>query len=183
MEYPPLEKQSASTNLATKIKILSGGQTGVDRAALDIAIELGIPHGGWCPKGRLSEDGTIPSHYQLREMDSEHYADRTRQNIIDSDGTLILYHDRLQGGTLLSNRFAEQQNKPCHKVRLARSVIRSDSRTLVTKVKAAQNWLHEHRIRTLNIAGPRGSKEPQIYSKAMEFLRLLFLEQPRLPFD
>ncbi|MCU0710533.1 MAG: putative molybdenum carrier protein [Pirellula sp.] len=180
---PALKKQSASTSLAARLKIFSGGQTGVDRAALDTAIELGIPHGGWCPKGRLSEDGVIPSQYHLVEMDSNLYADRTRQNIIDSEGTLILYHDRLQGGTLLTSRFAEQQNKPCHKVRLPRTSIRLDSRSLATKVKAARSWLQENKIQTLNIAGPRGSKEPEIYFKAKEFLRLLFFETSKLPLD
>jgi predicted Rossmann fold nucleotide-binding protein DprA/Smf involved in DNA uptake len=178
-----LKKQSASTITAASLKILSGGQTGVDRAALDIAIELGIPHGGWCPKGRVSEDGVIPSQYQLVEMESELYADRTRQNIIDSEGTLILYHERLQGGTLLTSRFAEQQNKPCHKVRLTRVPQPSGSKSLAVKIKAARKWLYENKIYTLNVAGPRGSKEPEIYLRAKEFLKLLLTEPPKLPLD
>ena len=178
-----MKKQSASIVPAATLKLFSGGQTGVDRAALDIAIELGIPHGGWCPKGRVSEDGVIPSQYQLIEMESDLYADRTRQNIVDSDGTLILYHERLQGGTLLTSRFAEQQKKPCHKVRLTRISQQSDSRSLGGKIKAARKWLHENKIYTLNVAGPRASKEPEIYFRAKEFLRLLLTEPPRLPLD
>jgi hypothetical protein len=179
----PLRKHSASPERATKLTIFSGGQTGVDRAALDVAIELGIPHGGWCPKGRISEDGTIPLQYQLSEMTSDLYADRTRQNIIDSEGTLILYHERLQGGTLLTSRFAEQQNRPCHKVRLPRTMQPSESKSLMTKIKATRKWLYDNQIHTLNVAGPRGSKEPEIYLRAKEFLQLLLTEPTRLPLD
>ncbi|XZE18455.1 putative molybdenum carrier protein [Pirellulaceae bacterium SH449] len=164
-------------------KVVSGGQTGVDRAALDVAIELGIPHGGWCPRGRLSEDGVIPNRYELDEMESELYADRTRRNIVDSDGTLVLYHDRLQGGTLLTCKFAEQQGKPCLKLRLARLTPTAEKRLLNSKAKAVRTWLDENRIRTLNIAGPRGSKDPEIYSRASEFLRILFSEPPKLPLE
>ena len=88
-------------------RIISGGQTGVDQAALASAIELGIPHGGWCPLGRRSESGTIPIQYQLDEMPTRHYAARTRQNVIDSDGTLIVYSDQVSGGTLLTQQFAK----------------------------------------------------------------------------
>lgn len=178
-----MKKQSASIVPAARLKIFSGGQTGVDRAALDVAIELGFPHGGWCPRGRVSEDGVIPSQYQLIEMESELYADRTRQNIIDSEGTLILYHDRLHGGTLLTSRFAEQQSKPCHKVRLARTVQASDMKSLASKINATRKWLIENEICTLNVAGPRASKEPEIYIRAKEFLKILLTEPARLPLD
>lgn len=164
-------------------KVVSGGQTGVDRAALDVAIELGIPHGGWCPRGRLSEDGSIPNHYELVEMASDLYADRTRQNILDSDGTLVLYQDRLQGGTLLTCKFAEQTGKPCLKLRLARSTPSSARKLLASKAKVVRTWLDENQIRTLNIAGPRGSKDPEIYARASEFLRLVFSEPSKLPLD
>lgn len=179
----PLRKHSTSKETASKLKIFSGGQTGVDRAALDVAIELSIPHGGWCPKGRVSEDGVIPLQYQLIEMTTDLYADRTRQNIVDSEGTLILYHDRLQGGTLLTSRYCEQHNKPCLKVRLCRTVQSSESKPFMTKIKAARKWLYDNEIHTLNVAGPRGSKEPEIYLRAKEFLKLLLTEPPRLPLD
>ncbi|MCX7173435.1 MAG: putative molybdenum carrier protein [Proteobacteria bacterium] len=81
-------------------KIVSGGQTGVDRAALDWAVQQGIPHGGWCPKGRIAEDGAIDSRYELQETNSAKYPQRTKQNIIDSDGTLILNSGELDGGSL-----------------------------------------------------------------------------------
>ncbi len=83
-------------------KIISGGQTGVDRAALDVAIELELPCGGWCPRGRLAEDGTVPDRYPLQETRSAEYAERTERNVIDSDGTLIIATRPLTGGTALT---------------------------------------------------------------------------------
>lgn len=131
-------------------KIVSGGQTGVDRGALDAAIACNVPHGGWCPKGRLAEDGPIANCYQLVEVDSPDYAVRTEQNVIDSDGTLILYRHTLAGGTLLTNRLAQRWNKPLLRVRLEREI---DYERIVA-------WIAEYQIRILNIAGPRGSSEP-----------------------
>lgn len=144
-------------------RIVSGGQTGVDRAALDVAIELDIPHGGCCPRGRRAEDGIIPKEYQMQESDSEQYADRTRQNVLDSDGTLILYGDRLEGGTLLTARFADGQGKANHRVRLSGRI----------SFVACIEWLADQNIRILNVAGPRASKDPEIYSKAKSFLKQL----------
>jgi len=92
-------------------KIISGGQTGADRAALDVAIKLGIPHGGWIPKGRLAENGMIPAEYKLQEMPTDSYAARTEQNVIDSDGTLIVSHGKLTGGSELTLEFAIQHKK------------------------------------------------------------------------
>ena len=89
-------------------KILSGGQTGVDRAALDVAIELGVPRGGWCPKGRRAEDGVIAKQYPLRETPSTDYRERTRRNVRDADGTLIVTADELRGGTALTRALAEK---------------------------------------------------------------------------
>jgi len=80
-------------------KIISGGQTGADRAALDVAIKLSIPHGGWIPKGRKAEDGPLPEIYKLKEMPTDSYPARTEQNVIDSDGTLIIARGKLTGGT------------------------------------------------------------------------------------
>jgi hypothetical protein len=144
-------------------RIVSGGQTGVDRAALDVAIELDIPHGGWCPRGRRAEDGVIPDHYQVQEHPSEHYVDRTRQNVIDSDGTLVLYGNRLEGGTLLTARFAEEQGKAVFRVRLTGRV----------SYIACIEWLAAEEIRVLNVAGPRASKDSQIYQKSVAYLRTL----------
>ncbi|MFQ5587063.1 MAG: putative molybdenum carrier protein, partial [Thermodesulfobacteriota bacterium] len=93
--------------------IVSGGQTGVDRAALDVALELGIRCGGWCPKGRLAEDGVIDSRYHLDETGSKSYSQRTEWNVRDSDGTLILTVEEPTGGTALTIRAAEELGKPC----------------------------------------------------------------------
>jgi len=93
-------------------KIISGGQTGVDRAALAVAVFLEVPHGGWCPRGRRAEDGTIPGIYQLKETDSPHYAVRTQQNITDSDGTLVLIGGDISGGTALTITLARRYRRP-----------------------------------------------------------------------
>jgi hypothetical protein len=82
-------------------KIISGGQTGADRAALDAAIEYGVPHGGWIPKGRRTEDGRLPDRYILQETSNIGYPQRTKLNILDSDGTLIFSHGKLTGGICL----------------------------------------------------------------------------------
>jgi hypothetical protein len=148
-------------------KIVSGGQTGVDRAALDAAMELGLPHGGWCPRGRLAEDGKIPRRYQLQEADSRSYYVRTQKNVQDSDGTLILYRRMMTGGTALTKRFAEQMRKPLFYVDLAKS----------NEELALRNvwlWLRLHRIETLNIAGPRRSTAPGIQVAAKAFLLTVF---------
>ncbi len=144
-------------------RIVSGGQTGVDRAGLDAAIALNLQQGGWCPKGRLSEDGSIPSRYELQEMDTPEYPPRTEQNVIDSDATLILYQQRLSGGTLLTRRYARRWNKPhlCLDIDVARPSL-------------ARAWLDDIRPHTLNIAGPRKSNAPDIEQLALEFLLDVF---------
>jgi hypothetical protein len=144
-------------------RIVSGGQTGVDRAALDAAIELGIPHGGWCPRGRLAEDGKIPRKYQLQEADSRSYYVRTQKNVQDSDGTLVLYRRMMTAGTALTKRFAEQMRKPLFYVDLAKSNEEFALRNVWL-------WLRLHRIETLNIAGPRRSTTPGIQPAAKAFL-------------
>jgi predicted Rossmann-fold nucleotide-binding protein len=93
-------------------KLISGGQTGADRAALDVAIDLGIPHGGWLPKGRKTEAGRLPAKYQLNELPTDSYPKRTEQNVIDSDGTLIVSHGPLTGGSDYTRQMAEKHGKP-----------------------------------------------------------------------
>src|SRR5262245_12256199 len=95
-------------------KIISGGQTGVDRAALDVAILRGIPHGGYCPMGRLAEDGPIPAHYHLTELLSKEYPVRTRENVLAGDGTLILHRGRPRGGTAYTIEVAQERSKPLY---------------------------------------------------------------------
>jgi hypothetical protein len=144
-------------------RIISGGQTGVDRGALDAAIALGVDHGGWCPKGRLAEDGFIPARYKLRETDSSDYPQRTEQNVVDSDGTLILFRPPLQGGTELTRRLARRHRKPCLLVDLA---VEFDA----GRVSA---WIRRHRIQVLNVAGPRESTAPGIAREAERLLAAL----------
>lgn len=145
-------------------RIVSGGQTGVDRAALDVAIALGIPHGGWCPLGRIAEDGKIPDRYQLEEHPSPKYSDRTKRNVLDSDATLVLYGTLLGGGTFKTFRYAENLGKPCLKIRLSHPWT----------IECVQEWLSNNRVQTLNVAGPRASKEPELYQRTVDFLYELF---------
>lgn len=142
-------------------RIVSGGQTGVDRAALDVAIALGIDHGGWCPAGRLSEDGSIPSRYQLEETDSSEYPVRTERNVIDSDATLILSINRLTGGTRLTKRMCDRHGKPHLIVRIDRE-----------SEQVVRDWLCQQRPASLNVAGPRESTSPGIYERSRTFLLL-----------
>lgn len=144
-------------------KIVSGGQTGVDRAALDAAIALGIPHGGWCPKGRLAEDGIIPAQYELVETDSPDYAQRTEQNVLDSDATLILCRGEPTGGTELTRRLAQRHRKPLLVVDLRKPLDRTTVR----------RWLTTHARSTLNVAGPRESQSPGIHAEATSLLQSL----------
>ena len=145
-------------------RIVSGGQTGVDRGALEAAIELGIAHGGWCPSGRLAEDGPIDARYNLQETNERDYAVRTERNVIDSDGTLILYQVRLSGGTLLTNRLAKRHGKPLFRVRIDRTA----------DLNAIAQWISEHQVSVLNVAGPRESSQPGIQQRAKELVIKLF---------
>ncbi len=146
-------------------KIISGGQTGVDRAGLDFAIETGIEHGGYCPKGRRAEDGRIPAKYNLIETESADYEERTERNLTESDGTLIMYIGKMRGGTLLTSALCRKEGKPC-------LIIDLNHLTEGT-ARDFTKWLMDNGIRVLNIAGGRESVVP-IYSKAMECLRFLF---------
>lgn len=145
------------------MKIVSGGQTGVDRAALDIAIQLNIPHGGWCPKGRLAEDGTIPVKYALTETNSSEYSERTKLNIRDSDGTLILVPDalvKISDGTQLTKQEVAEKNKPYLIIQLNQA----------GNIEQIADWIKLNKIEILNIAGPRESTCPGIYQQCREFL-------------
>ena len=141
-------------------RIVSGGQTGVDRGGLEAAIALGIDHGGWCPLGRLAEDGEIPSEYRLTESESAEYRVRTERNVIDSHGTLILYRDGLSGGTKYTHKMAKKHFKPCYLIDLTRELNVADVRA----------WLEQHRISVLNVAGPRESSHPGISAEARDAL-------------
>ena len=143
------------------LAIVSGGQTGVDRAALDVARELGLRAGGWCPRGRRAEDGPIPDRYPLRETPSSSYPLRTEWNVRDSDGTLILHRGALRGGTALTRRLARRLGRPLLAVDLVAPPAAG----------AVRAWLAHERIATLNVAGPRESEQPGIHAASATFLR------------
>ncbi len=142
-------------------KIISGGQTGVDRAALEVASDLGLESGGWVPKGRRAEDGIIPDHYPVKETPSRDYEQRTEWNVRDSDGTLILTTSKPEGGTAYTLEMAQKLDKPFYVVDLL------SPRNLAS----IQYWIEYEKIKTLNVAGPRESRVPGIRSMAMEFIK------------
>jgi hypothetical protein len=144
-------------------RIISGGQTGVDRAALDVALALGIPCGGWCPKGRRAEDGAIPDLYPLQETDSSRYPVRTAMNVRQADATLILTRGEPDRGTALTRDLAVRYQKPLLVVNLDAPITPA----------AAARWLRDSHVAILNIAGPRLSSAPGIDSQATAFLRKL----------
>lgn len=151
--------------------IISGGQTGADRAALDAAIELNIPYGGWCPKGRIDEKGIIPEKYRNLtpisgefQTEQENYDTRTKPNIRDSDGTLILVPElplppKIKDGTLLTIKEVERQNKPHLTIDLSESMEK--------KINAIVSWVEKHHIQILNVAGPRETSSPGIYQDSL----------------
>jgi hypothetical protein len=148
-------------------KIVSGGQTGADRAALDVAIEHNIPHGGWIPKGRLAEDNPLPDHYHLKEMPTNSYPARTERNVIDFDGTLIVSHGKLTGGSDLTRKFAIKHGRSWLHIDLNQT----NHTDAAVKIK---EWIIQEEIEVLNVAGPRASKDPHIYNKVMEILELVY---------
>jgi|SRR6516164_861697 hypothetical protein len=152
-------------------KIVSGGQTGVDRAALDVARELGIPCGGWCPRGRRAEDGAIPERYPLQETENSAYPQRTEWNVRDSDGTLVLTRGRPRGGTALTIELAGRLEKPC-------LVVDLDDKCFPAIVQA---WADNNRIWILNVAGPRESECPGIYADAVQLFRQIFSKASNVP--
>ncbi len=145
-------------------KVVSGGQTGVDRAALDAAMGLGIAHGGWIPRGRITEDGPLPDTYKLEEMPTDSYKARTEQNVIDSDGTLIISRGTPKGGTDYTRIMALKHGKQLLHIDLALLANLKDAASLIS------SWIKMHRIETVNVAGPRASKDPAIYQEALTIL-------------
>ncbi len=149
-------------------KIISGGQTGVDRAALDFALNAGIPHGGFCPMGRLAEDGPLDSKYQLTELQTDDYSVRTEANVLSADGTLVLYRLRPDRGTGLTLQLCREKRVPVFEIDLM-------GRTEAVMRDRFRQWLDQNAINTLNIAGNRESRGP-VYTKAMQVLELLLAE-------
>ena len=146
-------------------KIISGGQTGADRAALDWAMANGIPYGGWCPQGRLAEDGMIDTRYELRETPETDYLQRTEWNVRDSDATVIFsLAPQLTGGSLATAELASGLGKPCLHL--------SGLQDAPDNVRQLASFLHRHEVRVLNVAGPRASGEPQVGA----FIQTIFEE-------
>lgn len=154
-------------------KIISGGQTGADQSALDVAIKFNIPHGGWIPKGRKTENGPLHEKYQLMEMESTDYRERTRKNIMVSDGTVIISRGRLSGGSKLTQSYAKVLGKPNTYLDLLNT---EDFEAAIF----LKSFIQENQIRTLNVAGPRLSHHPWIYGDVKTILEtalyLLFLD-------
>ena len=144
-------------------KIISGGQTGVDRAALDFALENGIGCGGWCPMGRLAENGVIPDYYPLQETESEIYEVRTEKNVADSDGTIIFNEGfTLKGGTLYTYGMLMKHAKPV--------LVLDIDDDFDANYFELKKWMRKNKIDVLNIAGPRESTLPGIYEKVKMYL-------------
>jgi hypothetical protein len=135
------------------VKIISGGQTGVDRVGLDVALKLGIEHGGYVPKGRKAEDGIIPEKYAMQVLNRGGYPSRTKKNIEISDGTVVFIKGPLQGGCKLTVQYAESINKPVLLINFAQIQIS-------VAILLLRSWLQSKRIDILNVAGPRLSKDP-----------------------
>jgi hypothetical protein len=151
-----------------KLKIISGGQTGVDRAALDFAMENSVPAGGYCTKDRRAENGTIPEIYPLTELESREYRRRTEANVLESDGTLIFVWKISSGqGSQSTIMFCEKHQKPYR-------VCNIDELSDINNYCDLHQWLVRNEIKILNIAGNRESEDPGIYKKTIEALNLLF---------
>ncbi|MFW6148187.1 MAG: YpsA SLOG family protein [Thermodesulfobacteriota bacterium] len=148
-------------------KIVSGGQTGADRAALDIAMKFAIPHGGWVPKGRKTENGSLPDKYQLKELSTASYTKRTEQNVLDSDATLLISHGKLAGGSAYTRRKAVQHSRPWLHIDLTKTRGFEAARTI-------NLWIARHTIEILNVAGPRASEDPEIYQATVDLLQTVF---------
>src|SRR5438128_2705962 len=145
------------------LKVISGGQTGVDRGALDAALALAVECGGWCPAGRLAEDGEIPSRYPVVELPSAGYAERTAQNVADSDGTLIISNGEPIGGTRETIARCEERHKP----------YLSIDHLMVSTYEAVEfvlRFVDNHHIRVMNVAGPRASQWPEGHETAQQIV-------------
>lgn len=145
-------------------RIVSGGQTGADRGALDAAIELGVEHGGACPAGRRAEDGRIPDQYRLTETASADYAERTEKNVVDSDGTLLVTRGPATGGSALTARLNRRHHRPLLHIDL------EEDGDLAGRAAAIREWLAAHSIQILNVAGPRESSSPGIAHEVRNLL-------------
>ena len=152
-------------------KIISGGQTGADQAALDAAIEMGTPHGGWVPLGRMTENGRLSRRYKMQEINAIDYDQRTELNVIDSDGTLLFSQGELKGGSALTKRLARKHLKPCLHIDI-------ETMSEYKAVEIIKSWLEVRNIETLNVAGPRASESPVIYDIVLNIMKSVLYPPP-----
>jgi len=165
----PLPANGTVSRWPPRVKeIVSGGQSGVDRGALDAALAVGLPHRGWCPRGRRAEDGPIPAQYLLRSTKSADYRVRTRRNVVHSDGTLIFCCGPLSGGTRLTVDWAICCGRPYYVVDFAAS--QSDAAAENTQRQSVTAWLSLQGIQVLNVAGPRASRHRWIAERTRLFM-------------
>ena len=162
---PPEQRREAEPR-RNKIKVITGGQTGVDRGALDAALDLKLECGGWCPEGRLAEDGAIPEQYPVQEIAGGDYRDRTRKNVVDSDGSAIIYFGEIEGGTECTLDDCVQLAKPYQ-------LIDGAGTQPGQAAKQIAEFVRECGVDTLNIAGPRASKIEKGHKYAFDTVRLL----------
>lgn len=148
-------------------KIISGGQTGADRAALDAAIKLSIPHGGWIPKGRLTENGPLGPEYQLKETRTSGYAERTEKNVLEADGTLIVSRGPLTGGSEYTREMAVRHHRPWLHIDL-------NNRAAFQAATVINKWIFGKKIEILNVAGPRASKDSKIYHDTLNIIESVY---------
>ena len=149
-----------------ELKIISGGQTGVDRAALDAALESGISVGGWCPQGREAEDGPIAEKYPLQELTDGSYKDRTLKNVQESDATVIIYFETISGGTEETLSFCLKEKKPY-------LLIDGSDFNEEGASKRIKQFINGNQISLLNVAGPRASKEKRAYEYTKQVITLM----------
>ena len=161
------DRRSKTAATVRALKIISGGQTGVDRAALDVALKHGIECGGWCPAGRLDEFGKIPDHYPVQELPGGSFTERTLQNVKDSDGTVVIYPGELRGGTEQTVRFCVELNQP-HELIDASNISADGAARLIG------DFVTENKIGILNVAGPRQTEWLEGYDYAFRALNAFF---------
>jgi hypothetical protein len=156
-------RRSGTAATVKALKIISGGQTGVDRAALDVALRHGIECGGWCPVGRLHEFGKIPDHYPIQELQGGGYTERTLQNVKDSDGTVLVYCDHLGGGTAQTVCFCLELKRP-------HELIDASKISTEGAAKLIRDFVDKNKINILYVAGPRQSDWSEGYAYASRSL-------------
>ena len=162
------------TSNLDRLRMVTGGQTGVDRAMLDFCLDHGISCGGWCPQNRKAEDGTIDLKYPVKELPKASYRKRTAANVKESDATVIIYHNEMDGGTLKSFEFAQKEKRPF--LLLDMSVM--DPFQASGKL---QKFIQRYHPEILNFSGPRHSEWPEGYGNCYAILQQTFGQADKTP--